>query len=201
MVMKIFIVGLPKSGRTTVAKSLIANETDWYYIDAISWVRSEFRECKASEHLQQYEDDFQQFFTKMMLNNPSFITDRIYDLIDAVTVKPADVFVIDGIAGPKELTQLFDYRQDVIVFLNRIGNETEFRDHENIGLSVMRDYCFWMASAGLLSKDRWLEYNFKIPGEESESIKVLGSKNSVFIVKSIGKVISHLQEKLREIRK
>ncbi|MGH7239415.1 MAG: hypothetical protein ACREHG_05025, partial [Candidatus Saccharimonadales bacterium] len=78
-------------------------------------------------------------------------------------------------------------------------NEREYKDHENIGTSVIRDYCFWMSVAGLLNKERWLEYNFRIPGENSDHIKVMGAQNSVFIVKSIAKVISHLTERLNEL--
>jgi hypothetical protein len=74
-------------------------------------------------------------------------------------------------------------------------------DHENIGVSVIRDYCFWLSSASLINKSNWLEYNFRIPGEDSEFIKNLGSKNSVFIVKSIKKAISHLKEKLNDLSK
>ncbi len=194
--MKIFIVGLPKSGRTTVAKALVEAH-GWSYIDAMSWVRSTFRAPEAGEHPNQYEDEYQQYLTKRMMLNPWFISDHIQlimnDRIDD------DVFVIDGIASPKDFTMLFDYRKDIIVFLNRTDNENEYRDHENIGASVIRDYCFWMSSAGLLTKDRWLEYNFKIPGEDSDAIKAMGAQNSVFIVKSIKKVISHSIERLKEI--
>jgi hypothetical protein len=106
-------------------------------------------------------------------------------------------FVIDGIISPKDFSALFDYREDTIVFLNRTDNDHEYRDHENIGISVIRDYCFWMSSAGVVNKTKWLEYNFKIPGEDSDFVKAMGAQNSVFIVKSIKKVISHLIERLK----
>jgi hypothetical protein len=86
--------------------------------------------------------------------------------------------------------------EDFIVFLNRTNNEVDLKDYENIGVSVMRDYCFWLSSANNLDKNNWFEYNFNIPGEESDWVKSLGHKNSVFIVKSINKVISHLKERL-----
>src|SRR5271155_5522130 len=94
---------------------------------------------------------------------------------------------------------MFEYRQVVVIFLNRTDIEAEFKDHENIGISVMRDYCFWMASAGLLLKHRWLEFNFKIPGVEGDFVKELGSKNSVFIVRGIDRVLALIKEKLSHI--
>jgi hypothetical protein len=195
--MKIFIVGLPQSCRTTVAKS-IAGDLNINYIDAMSWVRSTFRGIKEGEHPHQYEDDFQQYLTKRLLVNPWFITDHVCDMMKVIGASDND-FVIDGVASPRDFTYLFDYEKDIIVFLNRTDNDNEYRDHENIGTSVIRDYCFWMSAAGVLSKQRWMEYNFRVPGEPNDNVKAMGAQNSVFIVKSIDRVKSHLKEKIQEI--
>lgn len=195
--MKIFIVGLPKSGRTTVARA-IAEKHGWNYIDAMSWVRSTYREIKQGEHPHQFEDDYQVYLTKRFQINPWFVSDHIYEMMKVGGNEDA-THVIDGIASPKDFTSLFDYRQDIVVFLNRTDNDHEYRDHENIGTSVIRDYCFWMSAAGLITKDRWMEYNFRIPGENSDHIKVMGAQNSVFIVKSINKVISHVIDRVKEV--
>jgi adenylate kinase family enzyme len=188
--MKIFVVGLPKSGKTTVAKALVEAH-GFKYIDATSWVRSTFRAPKEEEHRQQYEDEFQQYLTKRMMVNPWFVTDHVMEMMK-VDGKSDDVFIIDGVASPKDFTALFDFREDIIVFLNRTDNEYEYRDHENIGTSVIRDYCFWMSAAGLLTRDRWLEFNFKMSGEDHDYIKTMGAQNTVLIVRSPKKVISHL---------
>jgi len=193
--MKIFIIGLPKSGRTTVSKALVEAH-GFEYIDATSWVRSTYRDRKEGEHPHQYEDEYQAYLTKRMMVNPWFISDHVREMMKVVG-KEYTNFVIDGIISPKDFSVLFDYREDVAVFLNRTDNEHEYRDHENIGVSVIRDYCFWMSAAGVLSKDRWLEYNFKIPGEDSDFVKAMGAQNSVFITKSINKVIAHLIERLK----
>jgi len=195
--MKIFIVGLPKSGKTTVAKAIV--ETHGYqYVDAMSWVRASFRPITGDEHPHQYEDEYQQYLTKRMQVNPWFITDNICEMMK-VNGEEDTVFVIEGVASPRDFTALFDYRQDIVVFLNRTDNEHDYRDHENIGTSVIRDYCYWMSAAGLLNKQRWMEYNFRIPGEASDHVKMMGAQNSVFIAKSINRVISHLSDKLKEI--
>jgi hypothetical protein len=195
--MKVFIVGLPRSGRTTVAQA-IAEKHGWEYIDAMSWVRSTYREPRGDEHPHQFEDEYQQYLTKRMMVNPWFVSDHVCEMMK-VGGNEDTVFVIDGVASPKDFTALFDYRQDIVVFLNRTDNDHEYRDHENIGASVIRDYCFWMSAAGVLNKERWLEYNFRIPGEESDHVKVMGAQNSVFIVKSINKVISHVTDRVKEI--
>jgi len=193
--MKVFIIGLPKSGRTTLAHSL-AKHAKTQYIDASSWIRSTFRERRADEHIQQFEDEYHRYLSMRMMVNPWFLVDHVYDMIKVAQEQGAKNFIIDGVFSPKDFIHLFDYREDVVVFLNRTGNETETKDHETIGISVIRDYCFWLSSAELFPKARWLEYNFKIPGEDNDFVKELGSKNSVFIVRNLQKVISHATERV-----
>ncbi len=196
--MKIFVVGMPQSGRTTVTKALCQAD-NYRYIDAHSWVRSTFREKMAGEKTELYEDEFHSWFTNRLKINPQLITDNIQNSINAYG--PEDdklTYVIDGIISPRDFTKMFDYNKDMVIFLNRISNNAEYKDYENIGVSVMRDYCFWLSSADLLPKERWLEYNFSIPGEDTEWVKHLGHKNSVFIVKSIKRVISHIKELLKK---
>jgi len=194
--MKIFIIGLPKSGRSTVAKA-ITEQLQACYIDAMSWVKTTFRQKKGGEHPHRYDDDYEHFLSIRRMVNPYFVINHEEDLLKSN--ESEKIFVIDGIASPKDFSDLFDYRQDVVVFLNRTDGTAEFKDHENIGVSVIRDYCFWLSAANLLPRPKWLEYNFKIPGEESDFVKELGSKNSVFIVRSITKVIDHTMVQLKDI--
>jgi hypothetical protein len=192
--MNIFIVGMPESGRTTVAKALCQSK-DYRHIHATSWVKSTFRDQKVGEKPQQYHDEYHTWVTNRLKNHPDMIIHNIYDSIDAYDSEVKN-FVIDGIFSPRDFTQAFDYNKDIVIFLNRINNAAEYKDYENIGVSVIKDYCFWLSSADLLPKTRWLEYNFQIPGEESTFVKSLGSKNSVFIVKSINSAIEHIKQNL-----
>jgi hypothetical protein len=195
---------MPQSGRTTVSKAL-CEHNDYRYIDASSWVKSTFREQRPGEHPQQFNDEYHAWFVNRMKLNPKMISDNVHDSIEAYKdvegrfAEEAYRFVIDGVFSPRDFMQLFDPNKDVVVFLNRTNNSAEYKDYENIGISVMRDYCFWLASAELISRDRWLEYNFTIPGEDSDFVKMLGHKNSVFIVRSLNRVISHLKEKLKGV--
>lgn len=195
--MKIFVIGLPQTGRTTVAKALCQAD-NYRYIDAFSWVKSSFREQKTGEKLETYEDEFHSWFTNRLKINPQLIVENVQSSMGAYPSDDNLVYVIDGIRSPKDLLQLFDYNKDVLIFLDRVDKtDAECKDYENIGVSVMRDLCFWMSSASLLPRERWLEYKFAIPGDDSDRVKALGQKNSVFIVRSLNKVISHLKEQLK----
>lgn len=48
---------------------------------------------------------------------------------------------------------------------------------------------------------KWIEYNFKMSGEENDFVKELGSKNKVFIIRSLTKVIPHFIEEIKNIFK
>lgn len=186
--MNIFVVGFPISGRTTVSKSL--TQEGYQYIDAGAWALNSFRDIKLGEHPQQYKDQYHSYYLNKLKLNPQLCVNNIKK---SMLSCDNEEFVIDGINTPRDFIQLFNYNEDMVVFLNRIDNEKEVEDYESIGLSVTRDYCFWLSSAGFLDKSRWIEFNFKIPGEESDFIKQLGSKNSVYIVKSLDRVIFHLK--------
>lgn len=177
--MNIFIIGMPQSGRTSVAKSL-CRSGEFHYIDGFSWIKNSFREQKADEHPQQYNDEFHYWFTDRLKNNPSMIADSI---LSSMKLHGDSNYAIDGIISPKDFMQLFDFNKDLVVFLNRTEGDVDTKDYENIGVSVIRDYCFWLSSAGLLPKEKWYEFNFKMSEDHLDFAKVLGSKNTVMIVK------------------
>jgi adenylate kinase family enzyme len=190
--MNIFILGLPKSGRTTLANEIVKNG-EFLYIDTSSWIKSSFRIKRDDESQDLYDEDYYQFYINKIKVDSELSyrnTQNIIDICDKYKI------VIDNLIGPKDFIQLFDYNKDIVIFLNRIDYSAEYKDFQSIGLSVMRDYCYWLAAAGLLPKSNWIEYNFRIPGEDDDHIKILGNKNSVYLVKSLNKVISHFKEKL-----
>lgn len=196
--MKVFIVGMPESGRTTVAKAL-CKDHGFRYVDGSSWVKSTFREQNPDEHPHQYHDEYHNWFLNCLKHKPDLCLNHIEDSIsfyEGVEEKEFN-YVVDSVVSPKDFCSLFDYNKDIVIFLDRTNNHAEYKDYENIGVSVIRDYCFWLASANLLPKHRWIEYKFQIPGEDIPGIKMLGSKNSVFIIKSIAMIINHLKDLLK----
>jgi hypothetical protein len=199
--MNIFLLGLPNCGGDEVAEALTQDGSRWL-VDTSDWHKDTFREQQSGEHIEQFNDEFQAHITQLLNTYPLSFIERVQRYIkdfDKRSVVPKPV-VINGLISPKDFTHLFDYRTDVVIFLNRTDNEADGRDHESIAISCMRDYCFYLAAHNLLPKSRWLEYNFKMLGEEPELVKPLGSKNSVFIVKPFKRVLSHLQEILQTVQ-
>lgn len=194
--MNIFLIGLPHSGSSVVSQSL-TQDGSRYLVDTAPWIRDAFRKRREGELIQQYQDEYLAYLTKRLNINPNYVSERVTDIMTRNDDKVS--FVIEGLLNPKDFVQLFDYRDDVVVFLNRTDNDIDPGDQENIAISCMRDYCFYMAAHNFLPRTRWLEYNFKMAGEDSDFVKALGSKNSVFIVKSLSRVVSHLHETLKAL--
>lgn len=190
--MNIFIIGLNKSGRSTLAQEL-SNEFGHPHIRA-DWFKDEFRKPKEKELEQHYLDDYAQWLTQRRKGNSQ-------EVVEVVRNKIAwENAIVDGIQSPSDFVELFDYNRDFVVFLNRVDAPIP-REPESIGASVIRDYCFWLASAGLIDKGRWHEYSLRIPGEESNFIKELGSKNRIFLTKNLRTVIESVKASVRELLK
>jgi adenylate kinase family enzyme len=193
--MKVFILGLPESGQDQVAQALCQDSRYWY-VDGGHWVRQTFRSIREDERPEQYQDAFHQYFVERLSWDADLCLRNIKDSMVSCNIVQQH-FVIDGIATPRDFASLFDYSNDFVVFLNRTDSEEVLmKDYQKISVSVIRDYCFWMASADLLSRDRWFEYNFRMYGGDKDRFRTLGSKNSVFIVGSLDKAIVHLRETL-----
>lgn len=188
--MKIFLIGLSKSGRTTIANSLAEIEGN-YYISAMDWLRSTFRSRQDKEDHLDYERSFAEYLSERIKVNPYLIADNIEQIIKSC---PSKNYIIDGLSNPQNFTKLFDYNQDMIIVLNRLDNDVDSTDQDNIALNVIRDYCYWLSSMNLLPKDSWVEYNFRTNStDDSPHVKKMGNRNVVFIVKSIKSVIEHLK--------
>lgn len=195
--MNIFIIGLPKSGRTSVAKE-VADKLGFVYLSSSDWIKGVFRGPNADEHEQSYVEEYQKYFFDRLKVNPDMCINTVRDSLSCQKDKS---FVIDGISSPRDFVTLFNYNKDAIVILNRTDNESYHKDHDSIFISTVKDYCFWLASADILPKSRWIEYNFKLNADSSDVVKPMGSKNSVYLAKNIKRVKSHLEEQVRNFVK
>lgn len=186
--MNIFVVGLSSSGRTTVSKAL-SNDFKFIYIDPVSLIKDISRDFK----IEEYEESCNEYLINRLKLDPDFYYRNINDLISSYN--NGSSFVIDGILNPRDFIQLFNYNTDTVIFLNRIDNDFDCKDNQNIAISVIRDYCYWLASMKFLDKNRWLEFNFSIPGDSNnDSFKKMGTHSTIILVKSIKKVISFIKE-------
>ena len=193
--MKIFILGLPKSGKTTISKSIseIKEFNDSVTIDSMGWINSFCRPKQEKEHEDSYEELIQENFVKRITSNLDVTFDYSMSIMNS---QIKNTYIFDSVASPYDFIKMFDGRRDKVIFLNRVDDRINYRDYDNISLSAIKDYCFWLSATNLLPKTNWIEYNFKIPGSNREEVRMLGAKNSIFIVGSIEGVMKHLHNSL-----
>lgn len=183
--MNIFLIGLPQSGRTTTAKAL--QSVKLTYFDLLENFNRKFSRLSFPS-----ENDRDSFYHEKFI---SHLKGEVEYFTKHVNVENS---IIDNVISPRDFTTLFDYNNDYVVFLNRIDGDVPVEDYQMIGVSVIRDYCFWLASAGLLPSERWIEYKYRMSDDDTSFTKKLGAKNSVFIVKSFKKMLSHLEETIKK---
>lgn len=194
--MNVYIIGEHLSGKTTVARAL-AEEPNYHYISGSGWLESTFRFPYPKENPFEFQEELFKFKVNRLIVDPYIVSDNILDIMNAVD---SDHYVVDGLVNPKDFIHLFDYNEDVIVFLNRTDSPEDSKNYESIAINVIRDYCLYLATVGLLPREKWLEYNFKIPGEESDFVKQLGKHNLVTITRSINRAILHLKGELCKLQ-
>jgi len=192
--MKIFILGLSKSGKTTVSKAL-CSQSNINCVSPFDWFKNSFR-CKSlNESDIDYQKDFQNYLTNSLKKEPTLFSNYIESCCFWNEEK---ISIIDGMLDPKNFIDVFDWNTDMLVVLNRLDNNSD-NDYDHISLNVIRDYCFWLSNSGLMPKDRWQEFNFKFNGLNSEHFKKIGAKNTLWIVHNIEKVIEILKQSIIDI--
>ena len=188
---KIFICGLPSSGRSTVAKAIVSNAVEYIYFEPNFWTKVAFRKQNNGEPLYQYQDAYDDYILNRLKEDPDLYIKIVNDCVKIFA--DFQTFVIDGILSPRDFSNLFDYNKDTIIFLNRTDNNSEYKDAQSIALSSIRDYCYWATTMGLLDKTRWLEFNFSInTTNKSPLIKKMGSHNTIVLARNIDNVILFL---------
>lgn len=209
--MKVFVLGLPSSGRTTVANRISKETGRYHYINCSSIIKSLFRPQSVGEKDEIYEQELFEFYNNVLKVNPNICLDNINSTIKAFEKFGENTgklglgalecnFIIDGIINPYDFVHLLDYNKDVVIFLNRTDSTSSYRDHEGVAVNVMRDYCLYLSTVSLMPRNRWLEYNLKIPGEESNFIKQLGKHNTVTITKSLNSAVEHIKGELCKLQ-
>ena len=86
--MKIFFLGIPQSGRSSVAFSLAeSNINDCGIIDALHGSDFSFRKQFPKEHTQKFQDEYQQALSLKTKESPNHCIDNVLDLINIYSDK------------------------------------------------------------------------------------------------------------------
>lgn len=177
--MNVFLIGFPQSGKDIIGKSL--ELPNFKYVNLTA----------SLDQISFPNDDAKHdYILKLMKDCPDGFINA-----DNLT----NNCIVDGIISPRDFVHLFNYNSDVVVFINRTDNHPDTKEYQNIAAAVIKDYCFWLSSADLLQKNRWLEFNYKMLEDDPEYFKQMGFKNTVFSLKGINSVCKKLREQINNL--
>jgi hypothetical protein len=136
----LFLVGLTKSGKTTIAARL-ASELGLIHVPASAWAREGFGDKGSGP-------DFTRRLTEWSLVKLRADPDVCVRHVRARFTLDRGGHVIEGVRNPRDLVGLHDPRRDVIVRIDNarvIGPETAFEE----GVDVICAYAEWLSDTGL----------------------------------------------------
>lgn len=146
--MKIFIIGISKTGKSTLSIYL-SNKYNLEHIQSSLSIRNSF-EYKESDfnNKQDFINAITQYSIELNQKVPNFISTYIknnYDLTKNI--------IIEGIRNPNNFFDLFNINEDKVIFLDYLNNEVKQTKFEN-GINIIKDYLNWNLELNIIQKNR-----------------------------------------------
>lgn len=153
--MKIFIIGISKTGKSTLS-TYLSNKYNLEHIQSSLSIRNSF-EYKESDfnNKQEFIEAITQYSIELNQKVPNFISTYIknnYDLTKNV--------IIEGIRNPNNFFDLFNINEDKVIFLDYLNNEVKQTKFED-GIDVIKNYLNWNLELNIIPQNRiqYLIYN------------------------------------------
>lgn len=127
----IFIVGVTKSGKSTLA-SYLSDKLGFPHVSASEWIRSQNPNGTVHELTQASKEE--------LAKNPTVCVDFI--LTRYPTLLSQKGFIIEGIRNPNDFIALYNQKTDIL-FRLRPGMVFGATSFEAKGLDVIDKYVYW----------------------------------------------------------
>lgn len=158
--MKIFFIGKSGSGKTTLIKNINQSISDSEIISSSAWVRNSFRDKNINESLDIFNKKITEFALNSLKENHSASLTEINKLINNCT---KSILLIDSIRNPYDFISLFNPKEDKVIVIDCLENNTLKTDFES-GIDVIVSYMRWLSTNKLYDdffKYFTLEYECK----------------------------------------
>jgi hypothetical protein len=155
----IFVVGWTGVGKTTYAKQLCLDNSNWNLITGSTWV-TQHPDCPLvdgdSKRLRAEK------LTKFCLNIlKKDITVSYQGFLSLM--KKHQTNVIEGIRNPSDFVRLFDPSKDEVVFLVNDRIVQPSTTFEKIGLETITHYVMFLLGEGLVTPEQIKQVQIVIP--------------------------------------
>lgn len=153
--MKIFIIGISKTGKSTLS-TYLSNKYNLEHIQSSLSIRNSFKYKESDfNNKQEFINAITEYSIELNKKVPNFISTYIkknYDLTKNV--------IIEGIRNPNNFFDLFDINKDKVIFLDYLNNEVKQTKFED-GIDVIKHYLNWNLELNIIPQNRiqYLIYN------------------------------------------
>lgn len=146
---KLFVLGASGAGKTPIARQL-ADALGVRHVGASAWVRNAFAGFtpEVGHDRQKMVEAMTRFSIEELRKNPRACLDVAGPEMDVPCV-------VEGMRNPFDFVHAFDWRTDLVLFVQRGDNTLERTAFEE-GLAVIGDYLSWLNKAAILDRDRVL---------------------------------------------
>lgn len=153
--MSIFVLGMTKTGKTTLAYQL-PKYTGYARAGGSAWVKARYApppgvEMGSPEYLQ----GITAYSCEALRANPNACVDYIRAHHDV----DEGYLIIEGLRNPRDFTLLFRPERDRVILLNYPENPIVPTDFERHGVRAIRDTLEWMVTTGMMDPARILKIN------------------------------------------
>lgn len=154
--MKIFIIGISQTGKSTTAK-YIANKYNMEYIQASIMIRNSFKKENEFNSRQEFIEAITKYSIELNQNSPMIVSKYIKENYDLNNV------IIEGIRNPNNFFDLYEIKKDKIIVLDYLNNPIKETTFEK-GINIIVDYLKWNIEHNIISSDdlqilRYENYN------------------------------------------
>ena len=140
---KLFVLGSSGAAKTPIAR-MLAEALGIAHVGASAWVRRAFPPVIYPASRQEQVEAMTRFSIERLRENPR----ACLDVAGPEMLVPC---VVEGMRNPFDFVHAFDWRTDLVVFVERIDNTLVKTAFEG-GLDVIRDYLVWLDAAGIASQ-------------------------------------------------
>lgn len=151
--MKIFIIGQSGSAKTPFADA-ISRALNVKFVSASDWLKPITGDAKFKTK-QEHIDGLTAVTLRELHKNFDACTDYI-----TATNDLSAPLIIEGMRNPRDFVKMFDFRHDMVIFLNREDNPYRATQFER-GIMVIDGYITWAVTNGLLDTERRVNFMFQ----------------------------------------
>ena len=160
--MNIFLIGSSGTGKTPIATK-IANYLGIKHVKASEYFRLGFSgEFDSRDYFNQKITEYSKH---ELSKNPRVNIEYLQDKINIPCV-------IESIRNPIEFTNLFDFKNDLVIYLNYSENKLLKTGFEK-GIQLIENVCLWSIENKIMKEEQFVKVNFsQFFGENSLEFQI-----------------------------